>query len=79
MQSTATLEKKMVVNMLIRKVAIIPDKTIIPHIVSLLGRNLLHLDNPVPVESETISNPIQKNPNIRPEWTLKSGSCTPLR
>jgi len=23
--------------------------------------------------------PIQKNPNIRPVWTTKSGSCTPLR
>jgi len=34
--------------------------------------------NPHPVESETISKRIQKNPNIWPELTPKSGSCTPL-
>jgi len=48
----------------------------------LHGQILFHLDNPVPnpVERKTISNPsqIQKNPNIRPDWTPKSGSCTPL-
>jgi len=39
-----------------------------------------HLDNPGPVERETISNPIQiqKNPNFRPDWTSKSRSCAPL-
>jgi len=38
------------------------------------------LDNsePDPVDRETISNPNPKNPNIRPDWTPKSGSCTPL-
>jgi len=36
------------------------------------------LDNPNPVERETISNIYPKNPNIRPDWTPKSGSCTPL-
>jgi len=33
----------------------------------------IHLDKPDPVKRETISNP-----NIRPDWTQKSGSCTPL-
>jgi len=44
----------------------------------LHGQILFHLDNPDPnpVERKTISNP--KNPNIRPGWTPKSGSCTPL-
>jgi len=39
-----------------------------------------HLDNQVPdaVEVKMISNPIQKILNIRPDWTPKSGSCTPL-
>jgi len=34
------------------------------------------LDHPKPdqVERETISNP---NPNVRLDWTPKSGSCTP--
>jgi len=40
------------------------------------------LDNPVPdpVETPMILNPIQiqKILNIRPDWTPKSGSCTPL-
>jgi len=37
--------------------------------------HFFHLDNPDPVERETISNP---KPNIQPDWTPKSGSCTPL-
>jgi len=39
-----------------------------------------HLDNPVPdpVEAKTISNPNPKILYIRPDWTPKSGSCTPL-
>jgi len=44
----------------------------------LHGRNVLHLDNPNPDESETISKPIQIYPNIGLDWTPKSGSCTPL-
>jgi len=41
------------------------------------GHILFHLDNPDPdpVERETIYNP---NLNIRPDWTRKSGSGTPL-
>jgi len=46
------------------------------------GHSFFHLDNPVPnpVETETISNSIQiqKINKIRPDWTLKSGSFTPL-
>jgi len=42
----------------------------------LHGHILLHLDNPDPVERETISNLNPKNPNIRPDWTAKSESCT---
>jgi len=44
----------------------------------LYGHILFYLDNPDPVERKTISNPNPKTPNIRPDWTLKSGSCTPL-
>jgi len=49
----------------------------------LHGQILFHLDNPDPnpIERKTISNPIQiqrNQNNIRPDWTLKSGSCTPL-
>jgi len=48
----------------------------------LHGQIVFHLDNsdPNPVERKMISNPIQiqRNPNIRPDCTLKSGSCTPL-
>ena len=45
------------------------------------GHNLFYLDNPVPepVEDKTISNPNPKIPNFRPDWSPKSGSCTPLK
>jgi len=56
-----------------------PYTTIIPYHF-LYGHRLFHLDNPDPVETETISNPIQiqKIPNLRPNRAPKSGSCIPL-
>jgi len=52
------------------------------HFKFFLWPQFISLDNPVPdpVEEETISKPIriQKIPNIRPDWTTKPGSCTPL-
>jgi len=44
----------------------------------LRGHILFHLENPDPVQRGAISNPIHINPNIRPDWTPKSGSSTPL-
>jgi len=48
---------------------IFPDATIIPDKVFLQGRKLLHLDNPDPDQSETISKPftIRKYPIIWPD------------
>jgi len=58
---------------------IFPYTTIIPYHF-LHGHRLFHLDNPDPFETETISNPIQtqKIPNIRLDWTPKSGFYRPL-
>jgi len=65
---------------MISNIAIFPHATFIPYQDFLHGHILFHLENPDPVEKEMISNPIQiqKYSNIRPDWTPKSGSCTPL-
>jgi len=53
----------------------------IPYTFFLHGHNLLHLDNPIPIRlngKDIQTKPIPKNLNIQPDWTPKSGSCTPL-
>jgi len=59
-------------------IAKFPHTSIIPYQDFLQGHILFHLDNPDPVERKRYPIQIQKNPNIHPNWTPKSGSCTPL-